>query len=177
MISRKSRLALAELYAKAFGIPDHTIPSWVWADLDNEELFDFLFTNGYPEQFYEAIRKKKYPDEIRKFLLSFEIGVASRSDTVTNELLIKLAEDIFLEFMRLDPNAYWVQNSAEEQSKLLSHLDEDGYVYHEGKFLLRMSSASEPTSVVVESPVCPKCKVVLRGGAKFCDNCGTRIYE
>lgn len=176
MISRKSRLALAELYAKAFGIPDHTIPSWVWAELDNEELFNFLYTNGYPQQFYEAIRKKKYPDEIRQFLLSFKIGEANRSETVTNELLIKLAEDIFLELSRFDPNAYWAQNSADEQSKLRTHLDQDGYVYHEGKFLPRVSRVREST-LSVETPVCPKCETVLRGGAKFCDNCGTRIYE
>ena len=79
MITRKSRLALAELYAKLFGITDHTLPSWVWADLDNDELFKFLYTNGYPQQFYEAIRKKKYPDEIRKFLLGFLYKTITKS--------------------------------------------------------------------------------------------------
>ena len=149
MISRKSALALAQVYVRMFRKPFRLgRTSSNGYTVDSDRLYDFLFAREYDAWFCNLVRKARQATGTRKlqdFLMTLHTGESISATTPTwnweerqklgQRYLRDLAEDA-IAYAQAELEEYRKKDLGEVMQSLLRQLELDGYRVIDTKLLM-----------------------------------------
>lgn len=151
MISRKTSIALAEIYADVF--KDSVMPGFLSANdkrfitTDSDKLFDFLYSEDYEAWFCNLIRKQKEvvgTRPLKDFIMKLQTGESLTTaangwswedrERLGQKYLQDLAEDILIFIDGMEDYARRPHKKSREN--LIRLLELDGYLFTDSKLLV-----------------------------------------
>lgn len=148
MISRRSALALAELFHLKFTrwVRTSTTPGsrTGFHSPKNDELYDFLYENEYDTWLCNCAKMLRGERGVKEFIMQLHTGEATVKSTpqwtwdqrkkLGQRLLRELSQDI-IKFCDSETRPHYDTDTPKKLNALRGSLELDGYIYRDGRLL------------------------------------------
>lgn len=146
IISRRTAIALGEVYETKYTFHSHYSGGNISFKVYNDSLYDYLFENNYPSWFCnKAKRLSNRQRQVKEVIMRLHTGETQSKATsnwtwdqrkqLGQEYLYDLAEDILVYYHDL-PSESSKEKIKKQIEKLTDNLELDGYIFHNKNLLI-----------------------------------------